>query len=164
MNEKFSAQLQADQDAEQFYKYETYDDVSRPKKLENSPVALNLVPLESAHKDWPQAIFLVERAATTIKEYERKFAEIERDARSFMRRVDEEHAALNMEIEELRNALFNAEVRSVKAQESFEAAKIANWEDKIARRKLETKLDEAEKELRRSASYIKRVEELLGGI
>lgn len=122
----------------------------------------NSIPTPS--RDWPGALQLVERAAGIIQDYEKKFVAIEQDARTFIQRVNEEQLRYTRRISSLEDQLAEVEKRATEAEAALKTAKLAMWEVRIENRDYQKRLAEAEAEIRNSSSYIKRVEDLLGGL
>ncbi|WP_152047036.1 hypothetical protein [Aureimonas psammosilenae] len=106
-------------------------------------------------QDWSNAMLLVERAARTIRDYEQKFTTIERDARQFLKRVEEDQIRYCDQIASL-------ELRLKQTEERLKAANAENWDRKLQIQQLQKNLRAAEEEMNQSSDYIRKVESLLG--
>ncbi|RZI59406.1 MAG: hypothetical protein EOP94_02790 [Zymomonas sp.] len=132
--------------------------------LNSNAIAVTTEAIEETDGNWPSAMKLVERAAATIKDYERKFKDVEADTRAFMQRVEEEQARLHAYIASLEANVAELETRAQETDAALHDVKIEAWETKLKLRSTETRLAEAEAETQRANGYALRVGELLGEI
>lgn len=114
--------------------------------------------------DWSATIGLVERAAATIKAYERRFVQLDVHTRALIERAGEEQARLQAEITSLEQRLHEAEERAARAESATRDEAFYRWEAERRLREVESRLSEAEDQSRQSEDYLRRVHSVLADL
>jgi chromosome segregation ATPase len=114
--------------------------------------------------DGESALRMVEQAAELIKEYERRFVNIEADARSFMSRIERDRVALTTKVEELQDKLEESETNARSLEGALRLSKLELDEARLKIKMLENRFNEAVSELFQSSSYFQIIQDKLGGL
>lgn len=126
------------------------------------PVALTPAPdAPLADSDFQGSVRMVEQAAAVIADYERRFHDIEVDARAFISRIDEEQQRLLTYVASLEMEVAAAQERGRRAEAALEDVRLQAWEERLMRRHAETRAADAEAEVERCETYLRRVYEVL---
>lgn len=114
--------------------------------------------------DWSATIGLVERAAATIKAYERRFVQLDIHTRALIDRAGEEQARLQAEIVALEQKLHDSEERAMRAEGAMRDEAFYRWEAERRLREAEARISEAEDHSRQSDDYLRRVHSVLADL
>ena len=133
---------------------------------ESTDLTLATLPLASmeAGGDWAGTLTLVERAAATIRAYEKRFVQMEKQSRSLADRAMEDHQRLQAHINALEVRLKQAEERVVSTEAALRDAEYSEWETDMRAKRAEQRAEEAENRSRQAEAYLRRVHELLSGV
>ena len=114
--------------------------------------------------DWGATVDLVERAAATIKAYERRFLQLDIHTRALIQRSSEEQARLQEEILSLEAKLRETEERLAAVESVARDEAFYRWEADRRCREAETRAAEAADFSRQSEDYLRRVHSVLADI
>lgn len=114
--------------------------------------------------DGAKALQLVEKAAELIRDYEQRFLVIEADARSFVRRVDQERSALNARIEALQIRLAESEAQVRATENALQKSIGEALEARRVSQTLQGRLEDAVAEIVHSSAYFHSIQERLSGL
>jgi septal ring factor EnvC (AmiA/AmiB activator) len=114
--------------------------------------------------DWQATLGLVQRAAALIKSYEQKLRIIEEETHEYMLRNEDEKQRLNERNQDLEKQVAHLEsALSHTADELHETKRVAT-EFGTKLRDTESRLEEANAQIKVCTSYRRQVEEILGAI
>lgn len=136
-------------------------------ELENRPVALSPMPglpAETGSADWTKTLTMVERAAATIKAYEKRFLQLEKQTRALADRAAEDQQRLRAHVQSLEDRLKQSEERITTAESSMRDAEYHEWEANMREKRAEQRAVEAETKGRQLEAYLRRVHELLSTV
>ncbi|WP_062011093.1 hypothetical protein [Aureimonas sp. AU4] len=117
-----------------------------------------------AASDWNSTLSMVERAAATIRSYEKRYVQLEKQSRSLADRAAEDHHRLQTHLRSLEERLAHAEARAVKAETAARDAEYEEWEAETRAKKAEQRAAEAEARAVQAEAYLRRVHELLSAV
>lgn len=129
---------------------------SQPRAVEVHPTA--------AAADWTKTLTLVERASATIRAYEKRFAQLEKQAKGLADRSVEDQRRLQLHIRSLEERLKQAEERTAASETAARDAEYHEWEAETRAKRAEQRAEEAEERTRQAETYLRRVHELLSGV
>lgn len=118
----------------------------------------------AAASDWNNTLSLVERAAATIRAYEKRYLHLERQSRAIADRAAEDHHRMAVQIQTLEERLKKAEQRAAQAEGAARDAEYEEWEAEARAKRFEQRASEAEARATQAEAYLRRVHELLSGV
>lgn len=125
---------------------------------------LTLHPIEATGGDWAQTLTMVERAAATIRAYEKRFLQLEKQGRALADRAAEDHHRLQSQLRVLEDRAKLAEERAAAAETTLRDAEYAEWEAEMRAKRAEERAHEAEARALQAETYLRRVHELLANV
>lgn len=136
------------------------------KEMAGSALALSLPEIagQSLPSDWNSTLSLVERAAATIRTYEKRYVQLEKQSRSLADRAAEDHHKLQTQVQALEARLIQAEARASAAETAARDAEYEEWEAETRAKKAEQRASDAEARATQAEAYLRRVHELLSGV
>ncbi len=114
--------------------------------------------------DWTKTLTLVERAAATIRAYEKRFTQLEKQTKGLADRAVEDQRRLQLHIRSLEERLKQAEERTATAETAARDAEYHEWEAETRAKRAEQQAEEAEERTRQAETYLRRVHELLSNV
>lgn len=114
--------------------------------------------------DWTNTLSLVERAAATIRSYEKRYLHLERQSRLIADRAAEDHHRMMVQIQSLEDRLKRAEARATAAETAARDAEYEEWEAEARAKRLEQRATEAEARATQAEAYLRRVHDLLSAV
>jgi len=126
-------------------------------------VALSQVsmPAELGGGDWTKTLTMVERAAATIRAYEKRFLQLEKQSKALADRAAEDQHRLQAHIQSLEDRLKLAEDRVTHSEAATRDAEYHEWEANMREKRMEQRATEAEAKAHQLEAYLRRVHELL---
>jgi chromosome segregation ATPase len=134
------------------------------KEVAGSALALSLPHIATNASDWNTTLSMVERAAATIRTYEKRYVQLEKQSRSLADRAAEDHHRMQTHLRSLEERLKQAEARAIKAETAARDAEYEEWEAETRAKKAEQRAAEAEARATQAEAYLRRVHELLSGV
>ncbi len=122
------------------------------------------LPLDAPGGDWTQTLTMVEQAAGTIRSYEKRFVQLEKQNRALADRAAEEHQRAQAQILQLEERLKLADEKIAGAEVALRNAEYNEWETTVRAKRAEQRAEEAETRARQAEAYLRRVHELLAGL
>ena len=126
--------------------------------------AVGQLTIEPSPTDWTRTLTLVERTAATIRAYEKRFVQLEKQSKALADRAAEDQHRLQTHIQSLEERLRHSEERVVAAETSLRDAEYHEWEADMRAKRAEQRALEAESKCRQTEAYMRRVHELLSGV
>jgi len=121
-------------------------------------------PLDAPGGDWTQTLTMVEQAAVTIRSYEKRFVQLEKQNRALADRAADEHQRAQVQIQSLEERLKQADEKIAGAEVALRNAEYNEWETNVRAKRAEQRAEEAEARARQAEAYLRRVHELLAGV
>ncbi|WP_019996408.1 hypothetical protein [Aureimonas ureilytica] len=122
------------------------------------------LPLDAPGGDWTQTLTMVEQAAGTIRSYEKRFVQLEKQNRALADRAAEEHQRAQSQILMLEERLKQADEKIAGAEVALRNAEYNEWETNVRAKRAEQRAEEAEARAQQAEAYLRRVHELLAGL
>jgi len=135
--------------------------VAPGRELVEAPANL---PLDAPGGDWTQTLSMVEQAAGTIRSYEKRFTQLEKQNRALADRAADEHQRAQAQIHLLEERLKQADEKIAGAEVALRNAEYNEWETNVRAKRAEQRAEEAEARARQAEAYLRRVHELLAGV
>ncbi|WP_416357855.1 hypothetical protein ACLNGM_07825 [Aureimonas phyllosphaerae] len=127
-------------------------------------LAVGHLTIEPSPTDWTRTLTLVERTAATIRAYEKRFVQLEKQSKALADRSAEDQHRLQTHIQSLEERLRQSEERVVTAETALRDAEYHEWEADMRAKRAEQRALEAEAKCRQTEAYLRRVHELLAGV
>ncbi|WP_061931085.1 hypothetical protein [Aureimonas sp. AU22] len=127
-------------------------------------LAVGHLTIEPSPTDWTRTLTLVERTAATIRAYEKRFVQLEKQSKALADRAAEDQHRLQTHIQALEERLRQSEERVVTAETTLRDAEYHEWEADMRAKRAEQRALEAEAKCRQTEAYLRRVHELLSGV
>ncbi|WP_279479323.1 hypothetical protein [Aureimonas sp. SK2] len=127
-------------------------------------LAVGHLTIEPSPTDWTRTLTLVERTAATIRAYEKRFVQLEKQSKALADRAAEDHHRLQTHIQSLEERLRQSEEKVVAAEAALRDAEYHEWEADMRAKRAEQRAVEAETKCRQTEAYLRRVHELLSGV
>ncbi|KTQ96843.1 hypothetical protein NS226_06975 [Aureimonas ureilytica] len=122
------------------------------------------MPVDAPGGDWTQTLSMVEQAAGTIRSYEKRFAQLEKQNRALADRAAEEHQRAQAQIQVLEERLKAADEKLAGAEVALRNSEYNEWETSVRAKRAEQRAEEAEARARQAEAYLRRVHELMAGV
>jgi len=119
------------------------------------------LPADLGGGDWTKTLTMVERAAATIKAYEKRFLQLEKQSKALADRAAEDQHRLQAHIQSLEDRLKLAEDRVTHSEAATRDAEYHEWEANMREKRMEQRATEAEAKAHQLEAYLRRVHELL---
>jgi len=126
--------------------------------------ATGTMPVDAPGGDWTQTLSMVEQAAGTIRSYEKRFAQLEKQNRALADRAAEEHQRAQAQIQTLEERLKAADEKLAGAEVALRNSEYNEWETSVRAKRAEQRAEEAEARARQAEAYLRRVHELMAGV
>ncbi|RIX97586.1 hypothetical protein D3218_18620 [Aureimonas flava] len=127
-------------------------------------LAVGQLTIEPSPTDWTRTLTLVERTAATIRAYEKRFVQLDKQSKALADRAAEDQHRLQTHIHSLEERLRQAEERVIAAETALRDAEYHEWEADMRSKRAEQRAGEAEAKCRQTEAYLRRVHELLAGV
>ncbi|WP_182085233.1 hypothetical protein [Aureimonas sp. ME7] len=127
-------------------------------------LAVGQLTIDAGPADWTKTLTLVERAAATIRAYEKRFLQLEKQSKALADRAAEDQHRLHNHIQAMEERLKQTEERVIAAEAATRDAEYHEWEADMRVKRAEQRAVEAEAKAQQTEAYLRRVHELLSGV